>query len=447
MTALCGGGVSGPKSGVAETIIYTTTALASLLNNRGGWWAYVAAPLIGVLSYQATELCEVDPPADPNLTPEDYQALLSLSDQAAVTTAIGKMVDLARIAIWYQMCECKTTGTPGVPTAPFELDTTVTQPASTALYIPMLQGACKVLDLWNGSSNDAPPANWHLPTFDDSAWPLATVFANPWTGGSVSYQNGGSVALPTPPAGAVRWQLLGPPFENASQHILIRWRFTMPQVDVSDIIVSLGYDGTAIGGLTWVNGVAGSLLNPGNWAAQETAWLPGSTNVVALQKNTGSWSNSRSAFAFALYVPGGGLAFDAQDCAQLLSQIALLQGQLRGLLELVTLIQRQHVPFAYVPGLSYAALEGNGEIVFSDPILRLAVTLDVLPGHYGMAEGSPDAVFDVGRISLGTADGYESSRPITTTPFLLGVPGDVTRIGYSFAPGVVATIETFSREP
>jgi hypothetical protein len=100
-----------------------------------------------------------------------------------------------------------------------------------------------------------------------------------------------------------------------------------------------------------------------------------------------------------------------------------------------------------VPGLTYAGLSGYGEISFSDPIVRLQVELTTLPGHYGLAEGSPDAVFDVGRVSLGTADGYERSQPITNTPFLLQTRGDHTKIGYAFSPGIVATIRTFSREP
>jgi hypothetical protein len=79
--------------------------------------------------------------------------------------------------------------------------------------------------------------------------------------------------------------------------------------------------------------------------------------------------------------------------------------------------------------------------------VRLRVDLDTLPGWYGMAEGAPDRLFEIGWVALGTADGFEPPRPITNTPFLLPVRGDITRIGYSFGVGIVATITTYSREP
>jgi hypothetical protein len=125
----------------------------------------------------------------------------------------------------------------------------------------------------------------------------------------------------------------------------------------------------------------------------------------------------------------------------------VLLSKLDQALALLTLVQRQHVPFAYVPGLTYAGLSGNGEVTFSDPILRLKLELTTLPGNYGLAEGHPDQVYDVGTLAIGTADGFEPPQWITNSPMLLQVPGDAVRIGYALRPGVVATITTYSREP
>src|SRR3954463_16361542 len=43
----------------------------------------------------------------------------------------------------------------------------------TFQYVGLQQTTTKVLDLWNGASNNAPPANWFTTGFDDSAWPAS----------------------------------------------------------------------------------------------------------------------------------------------------------------------------------------------------------------------------------------------------------------------------------
>lgn len=45
--------------------------------------------------------------------------------------------------------------------------------AITAINIISTAGQERVLTLWNGSGNNAPPAGWHLFGFNDSAWPLS----------------------------------------------------------------------------------------------------------------------------------------------------------------------------------------------------------------------------------------------------------------------------------
>lgn len=62
----------------------------------------------------------------------------------------------------------------------------------TFLDFPSTQASTKVLTLWTGATNIAPPTNWDQPGFDDSAWPLSsnpTVQAGPpqpaWQGTTV----------------------------------------------------------------------------------------------------------------------------------------------------------------------------------------------------------------------------------------------------------------------
>jgi hypothetical protein len=114
--------------------------------------------------------------------------------------------------------------------------------------------------------------------------------------------------------------------------------------------------------------------------------------------------------------------------------------------QLLQLVQRQHVPFAHVAAGEDAGLTGQGQLDVQG-LLAVTVLLTTMPPYLGLAEGDPDRLFDVGWITAGTADGWLEPRRITTSPFMLRLGGDVTKIGYSLNPGVVATIRRHQREP
>jgi hypothetical protein len=113
----------------------------------------------------------------------------------------------------------------------------------------------------------------------------------------------------------------------------------------------------------------------------------------------------------------------------------------------VQLIQRQHVPFGYVHGPSHSALSNDGDFAVSD-ILGLGVTFTTLPGIYDPTVGDPDTYHQIGKISVGTVDGWLRSWQPTHSPYMiLDISGAVTKVGYSFKPGIVATITELIREP
>jgi hypothetical protein len=113
----------------------------------------------------------------------------------------------------------------------------------------------------------------------------------------------------------------------------------------------------------------------------------------------------------------------------------------------VSLIQRQGVPFGYIAGASHSALSGSGDFNVS-AIIGLAVTFTAGLGLFSPRPGDPDTYHQLGKISIGTADGWERSWQPTHSPYLiLPISGAVTRVGWSFAPGLVATITELIREP
>lgn len=142
---------------------------------------------------------------------------------------------------------------------------------------------------------------------------------------------------------------------------------------------------------------------------------------------------------------------DAEDICTYLNQLSRMLNamslQLRAVREDVTLIQRQHVPFAYVPGPAFSALSGQGATVVP-AILALSVTCTTIPTHLGLVVAEPTAHLFLGEITLATPDGWTDRIRLTRSPqMIFEIPAYVGTIGYSFEPGVVATIATFVREP
>jgi hypothetical protein len=128
-----------------------------------------------------------------------------------------------------------------------------------------------------------------------------------------------------------------------------------------------------------------------------------------------------------------------QLVAQLAQQVSYLRTDLR-------LIERQTVPFGYVAGTLYSGLTGAGTISVSG-ILALAVELTTIPANVSELFAAPDVFFNVGWVTTGTDDGWRVSTAIGHNPHWIDAQFDDTQIGYSFSPGVVANIQTFSHAP
>jgi hypothetical protein len=152
-------------------------------------------------------------------------------------------------------------------------------------------------------------------------------------------------------------------------------------------------------------------------------------------------------------VPGKPAPFVCDE-GDICSALNLIRGQLISMSNTlaltrrdVTLIQRQGVPFGYIAGASHSALSGSGDFNVS-AIIGLAVTFTAGLGLFSPRPGDPDTYHQLGKISIGTADGWERSWQPTHSPYLiLPISGAVTRVGWSFAPGLVATITELIREP
>lgn len=142
-----------------------------------------------------------------------------------------------------------------------------------------LTAGVKVLDLWNGASNDAPPADWETTAFDDSAWNAAVEADEPVT----------EYATPL-------WCSVSP--ASNTQECLLRHKFTLGAVTTARL--RCAYNN---GIILYVNG--NELLNdvPGdNLSSTHSAWIDVTTylvsgiNVIAAHGN-----NNRGPYAWDLW--------------------------------------------------------------------------------------------------------------------------------------------------
>jgi hypothetical protein len=77
------------------------------------------------------------------------------------------------------------------------------------------------------------------------------------------------------------------------------------------------------------------------------------------------------------------------------------------------------------------------------------VSFGTLPSAIGSESGTPTEYFELGFLSVGTADGYQRSVRLEHNPQVWFPPdmGSQTLVGYSLNPLVTATITELQREP
>lgn len=392
MTAACGGGTSHAKPGLEAFVSYSSGALALLLQAKGAGKLTPLIPLLGIGAIDLGAFCASDPPALPVLTEDEVFSLLALRLDGDFVSGLAKMRDLAQRIIWYEACEC-TTGSPTAfvnPTLPTNTPDPILPPAPATL--PCQSNTGGILNIGGGSY-----------TFRNTL----LLGVTPGTSYRATVRSTVSIA----PGSATTWTIKAHALAGGTDATLQTIGVTSAtQVYLADPkLIPPGTD------YVYAN-VAGGGPGTSDVAIDLDAWCGGD-------------------------VPG---AQQTPCCPP----DAATQAYLDLILSMVTLIQRQSVPFSYVYGTNHTGLTDNGLIVCSG-LIGVSVDVTTLPSSYGRSAGSPELLFDVGRITLGTADGYELSRRIDQdgTLMLPAAAGAFTSIGYSLSAGVVASIRELVREP
>jgi len=177
----------------------------------------------------------------------------------------------------------------------------------TATTIDMTRATCKVLDLWNGSSNNAPPSGWETIGFDDSGWSASATPNRDFgsDGSQLNFRTIPGIGLTytdlAPATAEAVWPTTSPSPDGLSspfiaQTALIRWHFSISGTAtvLGHAAWQGGFFSIPAGGIFYLNGVlinngAGSALLSTFAAAFASAYVVGDNLWAAWITMTGFW--------------------------------------------------------------------------------------------------------------------------------------------------------------
>jgi len=391
---------SQPKPGTATSVVVTPDYIQSLLPPVLAW-LYPYLPFMQGLNIgDVSAFCSAEPPSFSTPTAAEFYSFLTSGPLGSAATVTTFLQNITQAYIWYSLCQCIGGSTPTAITPP-------TQPTGlpvinpTPIVGPAPATACRHAD---SDIAGLGTAGVHpiLPLFDitvSDIAPTSVVFT------TQQIQSGFSLSW----RGAFYFTTDGSdPASSGTRTIYVP-----------------GTISTSIHTVTWPSGAARLRFDYGQDDTHPFTY----ENIVAVD----------------FYCGGQSPGVAPVPCCP---PDATLRGYLAQILDLVTILQRQTAPFAYVAGASHS-VSGFGELTISDLIGIKFIITATTPGTIGVEAGDPEEVFGLGWITWGTTDGWTPRQFLGHTDNLSLPPnaGAFTRLGYSLSPGVSATVVELIREP
>lgn len=394
---ICPSGLTQAKSGIAAFVNYGSSAAGLLsLVPRLAALAPAAYVLSGV-SIATSVLCGSEPPAMPTFTQAEINDLINNNFfDTNYATALGKLKDMISNLAWYQLCECQSGGAVSLPTPPVQPTPPLTNPTNIPNTTAVCSGPFTTTNTFAGFPSVLTSANFvsnPLPAGAQQVHLKVTMTNN----------GGGTISTVT---GHVKKYL-----SNNVDFILVD-TFTVPTPGVYEAY----YPADPVYPIFHYDLTPATTPSPG-----DTFSVLGETFCTA------------------------GIAPGPQNCCP---PDPLLVAKLDNIQALVTLLQRQLAPFAYVPGTVHAGLSGTG-VLSVQGLLGAKIVITTDPTTLGVEGTSPPILFDRGFITWGTADGYLQSERLERSS-QLSLPARAsafTDLAYDLHPGVVVTITELIREP
>jgi hypothetical protein len=394
--SICASGASTTKAGVPAAVVVDQAYIQSLLP-AGLAWAYPYLPFMhGLQVGDVGAFCALDPPTFTVPTAGQIFSFVTggpLSEVQAVNDFLNLVTQMY---LWYQLCQCTTGATPAAPAppaAPANLPAVNPSP-----YVSLGPGVpCIQFDSVLTNVSDSNSFLTGTPTLTGFAPTTIVVKVN-------------SILVTAPQCG---------------------WAAELDQITDHPSTVTLRSD-------TWTEtGATGQTvhtipMDPKTERLHFSVIASGCTGVSSEQTH------------FDVYCNGSSPVRASPCCPQ----SAIDVGKMDQILQLVTLIQRQSAPFAYLLGTAHAGLSGNGQFAVQG-LIGIKVSVTTVPGRAGLVVGDPNTLFGLGWVQVGTADGFGDRMFIDSNPDIM-LPldmGAMTLVGYSIPPDVVVTITELVREP
>lgn len=403
MTSICpGGGDSEPKPGFSTILFVTPNVIAALLNNISTPWAVATALALNLAAYDLSTYCTTDPPADPVLTAADAVAILTPFHPGKSAAELRVEQFIGRF-LWYDLCQCVGGGTPARPSAP-----------------------AKPTDWPDVNPPGLPqPVTAPCDTVTSPTKSLLTDSNSPILIGTRA-SRGGHAPHFIPPATLARLTVTVATAgaTHAAGCKVFFWKANDLQ-ELSSVNQTFAIPGTYTWDIPLDSTISGFMVE-----AISQPFVLNTTDTVTVKVDT--------------YCGGAPGSLVVPCCPP----DPELRAQVSQVLELVTLMQRQLAPFAYIASTVHSGLTGDGSFSIQG-LLGVKVALTTVPSSLGVADGTPEEHFDLGFITFGTADGYPHSIRLEHNP-QLALPARCsayTSLAYTLHPGVVATITELVREP
>lgn len=128
-------------------------------------------------------------------------------------------------------------------------------------------------------------------------------------------------------------------------------------------------------------------------------------------------------------------------------QLAAISGALASQGELVNLLQRYRLPFAYVPGAVHSGLSDSGQFAVSRLVgVQAAVT--AAPPDTPALFGNPPYLMNLGWLSIGDSRGFFDEKRLTRDSLLWLPPQmpQATRFSWALSPGTVVQLTELQAE-
>lgn len=397
MSAICSGNPSQLQAGRPPSMVIDAAYAQSLLPD--GWeFLYPFLYMFrGLAIGDTSAFCVADPPTLGLPTTEDFYNFVLGGPFGQGQIVNEFLEDVVRAYLWHSICECTVVSTPAPPSALTDPGNLPAVNPSDIVHLP------SVTPCYVGPHIGPVTVTQGVgPTFTGFG---LLEFHHPITTGRVTSTLSGTGVF------AVTWEVRT---QREHSPVGVGPNYTFTQ-GVGTVVKDIPYDPE------WPS-----------WAIYRTGG-PGTGTLT--------WD-----LDFDFYCNGDVPDGNQSECCP---PDPALRGILFQILSSVELIQRQLAPFAYIASTSHTGLTGAGQIAVSGLLGARILVTDSLPGAVGEEAGSPPALFNLGWINWGSADGF-TTREFLSAEETLSLPpaaGAYTIFAYSLAPGVEITMQELVREP